>query len=459
MQRPSQDYPEDDLHTKLTRPIRCFDCLKPALALLLVMVIGCNPKIADSLDHRIEAEIVGDSMAPEFLGHHSKTDCSACHLSWPHGERTKVSATVWCPNCGTEVHDAATVKRGPDRVFIDPDATVNRFATVAFERDNRTFVKRVVGLPGETIDFDHGDLVVNGTIYAGEDYMAAIPRLPVLTMKKVGTVGVFPPVFVLKGMFIEEHVHAGGGVWVFEKNHIAHQSALDSLSGQPMDSLIFRPGNFFAGGQGFADEVRDHFGFNQSTTRPLFPVDDLSVAASIELEPGRDARLSFDRQFRVGRFRVDLVFRSKTKLLTVRVSGDTDDVTALASTVGERKVAIDGNQFHVQIDNFNGLVEVAIDGKSLFQLPQRSISGEENRPPSWRGPLRISAGRGSALKINDICVQRDLYFFQANAAGPYQLPLTLKEDEFYVVGDNLAVSNDSRNFGPVNKILGVVAPN
>ena len=119
----------------------------------------------------VPIEVSASSMAPTLLGPHQNVVCDGCHHHFPvavdHG-RTQSWAT--CPACREKRMD---VSRFPvvagDTIWIDRTAYLlrrpHRWEMVVFRCPNdatQYCVKRIVGLPGETIDLEGGDLLVDG---------------------------------------------------------------------------------------------------------------------------------------------------------------------------------------------------------------------------------------------------------------------------------------------------------
>jgi signal peptidase I len=113
------------------------------------------------------------SMAPCLLGHHRRHQCPRCAWQFTvDSGRTPASAV--CPNCGWEWNP------GPEGTYHDGDHLLvhrlafelrrpRRWEVLVFRNPGRpaqAFVKRVAGLPGETIEIRDGDLYVNGQIAA-----------------------------------------------------------------------------------------------------------------------------------------------------------------------------------------------------------------------------------------------------------------------------------------------------
>lgn len=148
--------------------------------LLLILVLMINTLLAGGVFCPIR--VVGPSMIPAFSGPRVKLTCPQCGFSQFCCAVTQSCDECWeravCPNCGTRLaqfrrsqpNDAG----GPrvisgDRVVILKGlwGEWRRWDVVAFhnvgERGGLT-VKRIVGLPGETIEIRDGVLFVSGCV-------------------------------------------------------------------------------------------------------------------------------------------------------------------------------------------------------------------------------------------------------------------------------------------------------
>lgn len=113
------------------------------------------------------------SMAPTLLGQHREISCTNCRFVYVVGsdEDTHLSDAI-CPNCGERLGDPTrAIECGGDRVLVQKllyefrrprrwEVAVFRFP----EEPSQAYVKRVVGLPGEAIRIDGGDIYINGRI-------------------------------------------------------------------------------------------------------------------------------------------------------------------------------------------------------------------------------------------------------------------------------------------------------
>ena len=131
------------------------------------------------------------SMAPTLLGYHRQVCCPACEYRFARGAATETAiaeltanassdlgwyddwspVTTRCPNCGSAVAADAAPRTEGDQLMVhkhhyawrDP----NRWEVVVFRNPSlqtQAYVKRTVGLPGETIEIRDGDVYADGVL-------------------------------------------------------------------------------------------------------------------------------------------------------------------------------------------------------------------------------------------------------------------------------------------------------
>lgn len=126
-------------------------------------------------------------MAPALLGYHRQVKCSACQYEFAHsataGKRTTRIASAQseilgdladatCPNCGQASFDTSRFPRNEgDQLLVHKHAyafrSPRRWETIVFRNPSNpieAYVKRVGGLPGESIDIVRGDVLANNVL-------------------------------------------------------------------------------------------------------------------------------------------------------------------------------------------------------------------------------------------------------------------------------------------------------
>ncbi len=121
-------------------------------------------------------QLTTGSMAPLLLGVHRQCNCPKCGFPVVVGAPTNTSPAnhydVKCPNCG---QGDLGLDKQPDkpgqRLLVDKSAfewrTPRRWEVIVFRGPDEKatpFVKRVVGLPGETVQIREGRVLIDGEI-------------------------------------------------------------------------------------------------------------------------------------------------------------------------------------------------------------------------------------------------------------------------------------------------------
>jgi signal peptidase I len=376
-------------------------------------------------------QVVSASMAETLRGPHRQVRCRDCGLGFAFGaEGASLGSKAVCPHCGCAENESARAAQvAGDRLMVDKLTFrfrgPRRWEPVAFrhpERPRETSVKRVVGLPGESIEIRHGDIYVEGVLQRKpleqQRGMAVLVHdtgwtRPGLQPRWVG--GPLSRWQAAPGRFIHPPVHEPGRVdWLTYR----HATVVPGKSGR----LVEGP-------------IGDVLPYNQGRT--LHPK---------QVHPVPDAMLTF-------------------RLARVLGAGG----LFLRATDGR-------DEFEVRIDTRRRVFEVARNGRPLCppgKLPDGSIEGVrvewslfdrqvllawggdtvlalpydgDDALPGSSSPLAIGSD-GLGIEIRDLRVYRDVYYgrpFRRNSTQREGHATRLREGEYYVLGDNSAVSDDSR---------------
>ena len=161
-----------------------------ACVLLLVRTLGVEPY-----------EVPTGSMAPALLGHHRTTTCPQCGYSVrvglvdpsPGSPEGKPMSAATCPNCGCGdlQLDRQPISTGEHLLvnkYLYDVRRPRRWEMAVFQSPilpSRTFVKRVVGLPGELVQIRQGDVYIDHEISRKTLAEARAMRIPVFDVTRV----------------------------------------------------------------------------------------------------------------------------------------------------------------------------------------------------------------------------------------------------------------------------------
>ncbi|MCA9086100.1 MAG: hypothetical protein KDA81_18710 [Planctomycetaceae bacterium] len=143
------------------------------------------------------------SMAPGLLGFHKQVTCPSCSYTFAFGvnfdesvddpalkQHSTAHDYAQCPNCGQgHINVAGVPLNHGDQLLVHKGVfdlrRPRRWETAVFlnpASPGEAYVKRIVGLPGETIQVVDGDLFVEGSI-ARKDYLTQCDiRIPVFDL-------------------------------------------------------------------------------------------------------------------------------------------------------------------------------------------------------------------------------------------------------------------------------------
>jgi signal peptidase I len=457
------------------------------------------------------------SMAPFLLGYHRQVECPHCHYQFAaglapseiehsageavaqdlYGDESIVLNEAMCPNCGLEhISTDRFPENEGDQLMVHKHAyqfrDPRRWEVIVFHNPAdplQAYVKRVVGLPGETVR------IVDGDVYIGNE----IQRKPLEAQRGIG-------------ILVDDHSRQPDESadpewrprWVPERDHNGWNNTSPAIQFEPsaenaeatsgrFNWIDFRhwvrsgghhvstvplenwpnelghppgPGlalSVTAGGLSCTgvlsdDEVRrwsamtsdkvfhaaldqlaelsheapivDDYGYNRHVDgASSFVVRDLMV--SLDAEPQDHAGV-MAIEIDDGRktFRAEIDFDENT----ARLLCDGQEVAgAVSFEVPKEKPAI-----HLEFSVMDRQCLLGINGTPLF--PAFTYEGNGRDAAAPRRPIRIGA-RAGAFTVSQLQVTRDVYY--TPKSEPRE-PKTLGEDEFFVLGDNSPVSIDSR---------------
>lgn len=403
----------------------------------MVGVIASRTWCLDGLP--VPISIDSNSMAPALLGPHQQIVCGDCGFRFVRGwDRRVREPRAVCPNCGYAGNDANSWPVLPgDRVVIDR-ATFQfrlprRWEVVAFRtpgREKEWSVKRVVGLPGESVALRNGDVYING----------AILRKTLEEQKAVSV--------LVHDAGYEPHRRtrvpprwrpdADKSRWTCEQGRFFHAAgaapeAIDWLSYHHWRRVPGRPDDVLEG------PVLTDPAFDQGRRLPPEAI-----------HPTNDLRLSFR-----------WVRASGPGWLHIRaVDGQSEFVVKLQAAMRRAELLCNGSPVpistsdrsffedlptSVDISLFDCQLLVALGGRTIAAYPyERTRSdGTTSRPTFSLGGADVS------LEVDQVRVYRDVFYeVPLGSEGTWQLEgiSSDREGELFVLGDDPMFSHDSRTW-------------
>jgi signal peptidase I len=385
--------------------------------------------------------VASGSMAPTLLGPHFDLVCRDCgcplacdSFTPPRGRRAV------CPNCGyrEDWPDPDWALAG-DRLLVDKSTfrlrPPQRWEVVAVrepEHAAQVAIKRVVGLPGESVEIRDGDLYIDGRIQRKPLARQRATAVPVYDASHPPQLSrCLPPRWSGDG---------SANPWSQSEGRFLH--AAGSTRG-PIDWLRYRhwrriPGGREGGQVQFAPITNECY-YNASLERPEGTVRSV-----------RDLLLAFRLVRTCGRGRLYVAIADGRKEFQVEIDPNRASYVILenghpltGAGGSPLPLAVDGRQIEVWLADAR--LVFLMDGRPVFvRCYEPAIAAQA--PPSK--PLAIGAS-GLGVEISDLRVYRDVDYSRPariHARWGYNKPVKLGKDEYFILGDNSEVSIDSRSW-------------
>ena len=372
--------------------------------------------------------ISGSSMASGLRGPYVVATCMDCKTAIEVGaEFASQTETVSCPNCGQPRVPLTGLKiEQADGLIIDRTFFSRRnprrwdVAIMRQPDDGRQLcIKRIVGLPGETINLHSGDVWVEGKIVTK-------PLEKQLAMRQLISKADKPHLYWHTDPEIS---------WSFAENSW-HCQSKDNSELQWLRYESRQP-------------ITDDVTYNAGLTRRLNRVRDFMLSA--QLHATGNGTIAFELNDGTQSYRVFLS-PSSGKLTLNEV--DTQQLTKIIPKEICQQIMQDS--VSLVLSNFDRQLLFALDGHILLQEPL-----DRDTPLiGTASPVSIGA-RGVEVSLSKLALYRDIYYPSAPKKLHQSEPETticLGEDEYYVLGDNSPVSVDSRSWGPISGHLMLGSP-
>lgn len=383
------------------------------------------------------------SMAPTLSGNHRVAVCPRCNYTIRIGEPSHQNRypTIACPNCGQpdiDVNEAPDV--AGDRLLVDKNVysarKPRRWEPAVFRCPSdltKPYVKRVIGLPGERIQVIDGDVYADGRIVRKTLAECREARVPVFDLN-------FPPREVgwSRSWVLEGNVAEKGDAKIEPSFALVDKELhLDGTqAGKTPVWIGYRHQRYDESTAIDKDEIiRDRFVYNgPSGDDRSVPVHDFIVEFEVEIVGG--SGFFFCR-----------MSDGKDQLVAASPSGDSKEEAQLRHEgLGivrsiQRKPLEHGKKYRIEMAFVDRRLSCEVDGRQSF-IPY------DLEPAKTRAdlisPLSIGV-QGIKVVVRNVKLYRDI-FYRSSGRNAVDEPLQLGKDEYFMLGDNSANSDDSRSW-------------
>ena len=387
------------------------------------------------------AVIVSESMAPALLGPHIAVTCPDCKHETKVGiaedalQNLEAHRPIACQNCGKLVAVPPETPILPgDSLLVQRNLWLTglpqRWDLIACqdpESSEKIIVKRVVGLPGETVQIIDGDVFIDGQIARKSLDQQAATAVLVYDADLGGT----DPCNPQPQRWIPSLENTA---WSDIDGNFFYSG---SISNTPADRLTYHH-QCRVGGELVAGPVTDQLAYNQwlPIRRDAFqPVSDLMLAFHLRRVKGVACLKVFIADDYVVTFDY-----SKQKVFLEAAQLQTEKGENKQAPIAEASCSLPHPSIPVLISTVDRQIMVVVGRDVVIKEPLAE-------PISFNAtPFSLEA---MGLDIIRPRIYRDVYYVRPigiKARWAFDKPVHLGEDEYFILGDNSRVSEDSRTW-------------
>jgi signal peptidase I len=398
--------------------------------------------------------ISGGSMALTLLGNHRDVVCTDCGIVFSCDGADLPPGRAICPNCGCVISGTDLLPDvDGDRLLIDRSTyhfrLPRRWEIAAFRHPreaSKIVIKRVIGLPGETVQIQNGDVYIDGQIQRKTLDCQRSMAVKVYDAKYSPAVAPGRPALPPRWQGENEK-----SLWNSANVRFTHPNISVSFAKSPhpnplpkgegtIDWLVYHHWRRIPDREGEVQEcpITDIMAYNQALPRreeDVHAVNDLMLSVRLKkiVGPGK-----FFIRAKYGKdvFQVEIdhkigaygVIRNGQEIMTE-----------------ENRIALQNESLNIDVSLIDRQFLLAINDQTVFCLPidDLDLPIEPTSQPFAIGIEELG------VTVEDLRIYRDLYYTHPigwDSRWGSDKAIHLGENEYFVLGDNSSISEDSRTW-------------